>query len=77
MTEKLYKQCSLTQGKRTHTAWIPENLAVEGKMLVIEDKEKQWHVDRVFDSLKLPHSKIVEMNQQQHKGVFDSLKKDK
>ena len=42
-----YKQCALEQGTKQHTAWIPTQFAVAGKVIDIDDYGKGWVVKAV------------------------------
>ena len=45
-----YKQCWMERGKTQHTAWIPTQFAVVGKVIDIDDHGKGWIVKTVADT---------------------------
>ena len=60
------KQCLLSDGRRTYTAWIPEKFAIEGKIIDIDDDETgskgRWVVKEVGKASS-PYSYVNDRSQ--------------
>ena len=54
---KLYKQCKISRGKATWTAWVPNELAIEGKVIVPKGCDPA-KVEEVFHKIKLTHLQL-------------------
>ena len=52
-----YKQCRISRGKAWWTAWVPTNLAVEGKTIVPKGAEPA-KVEEVFHKIQLTHKQL-------------------
>lgn len=52
MIDTFYRQCLLVKGRTIQVAWIPEDLAKEGKYIQIK-KDNGWFVEFVSSSRKI------------------------
>ena len=69
-SKELYKQCKISGGKYSWTAWLPINLAVEGKTVVPKGADPAI-VKEVYHSIALTHKQLIEYYEKHREEYWD------
>ncbi len=70
MTEQIYRQCKLRQGRTFQVVWIPAHLAKVGKNVRIRGEYKDW---LVLEAWKTAPEHLLSFNERDHRAEFGSL----
>ena len=68
---KFHRQCKLENGNANYTAWIPEEYAIKGNIIKIDDMGEYTVVNI---GQRMETDKVNKQSDRVHRGIFGSIK---